>query len=79
MVLGVLTAVTLPPLVEVTEPERVTLADVTGAAIARVGVRADAERGTVLAIAAPDNLLKGAASQALQNLCDMTGAALGAL
>jgi N-acetyl-gamma-glutamyl-phosphate reductase len=67
------------PLVEVTEPERVTLALVTGTAVARVGVRGDAERGTVLAIAALDNLLKGAASQALQNLCDMTGAALGAL
>jgi N-acetyl-gamma-glutamyl-phosphate reductase len=66
-------------LIEVTTPERVTLADVTGTACARVGVRADGERGTILAIAALDNLLKGAASQALQNLCDMTGVPLGVL
>ncbi|MDI1430817.1 N-acetyl-gamma-glutamyl-phosphate reductase [Polyangium sorediatum] len=61
-------------LVEVRAPEDVTLAQVAYTPYARLGVRADAERGSVVVTSALDNLLKGAASQALQNLCAMIGA-----
>jgi N-acetyl-gamma-glutamyl-phosphate reductase len=61
-------------LVETCAPEEVTLARVAHTPLARLGARADAERGTVVVTSALDNLLKGAASQALQNLCTMVGA-----
>ncbi len=61
-------------LVEVRRPEDVTLAEVAYTPYARVGVRVDADRGSVVVASALDNLLKGAASQALQNLCAMIGA-----
>ena len=61
-------------LVEACLPEEVTLARVAHTPLARLGARADAERGTVVVTSALDNLLKGAASQALQNLCTMVGA-----
>lgn len=61
-------------LVDVAAPEGVTIASVAHGPRARVGAVADAERGTVVALGALDNLLKGAASQALQNLCAMVGA-----
>ena len=51
----------------------VTLAGVAGTPRALVGARADAERGSVISLGALDNLLKGAASQAVQNLCAMVG------
>jgi hypothetical protein len=46
------------------EPEGVTLASVVHTPAARVGARADPRNGSVFAIGALDNLLKGAASQA---------------
>lgn len=61
-------------LVETCPPEQVSLARVVHTPLARLGARADAERGTVVVTSALDNLLKGAASQALQNLCTMVGA-----
>jgi len=62
-------------LVEIAAPEDVSLAQVAYTPFARLGVRAVAERGSVVVTSAIDNLLKGAASQALQNLCAMVGAA----
>jgi N-acetyl-gamma-glutamyl-phosphate reductase len=62
-------------LVEMAQPEDVTIAQVAYTPFARVGVRALGERGSVVVTSALDNLLKGAASQALQNLCAMVGAA----
>ena len=59
--------------VEVLPPDRVTLARVVGTTRAAVGVRGDADRRSVVSIGALDNLLKGAASQAVQNLCEMVG------
>jgi N-acetyl-gamma-glutamyl-phosphate reductase len=59
--------------VEVTEVERVTIARVAWSTHASVGVRVDARTRSVVAIAALDNLLKGAASQALQNVRAMLG------
>ena len=47
-------------------PERVTLNAVVGTNLARVGATADSD--VVIAIGAIDNLLKGAAGQAIQNL-----------
>jgi len=63
--------------IDVASPEDVSLAGVVMTPRARVGARADPERGSVVAIGALDNLLKGAASQALQNLCEMVGVPLG--
>lgn len=57
--------------VDVVEPESVTIARVAHTPRALVGARSDGERGGAVAIGALDNLLKGAASQALQNLCAM--------
>jgi len=52
--------------VDVVAPDRVSLARVTGTNHARVGATADGD--VVIAIGAIDNLLKGAAGQAVQNL-----------
>jgi N-acetyl-gamma-glutamyl-phosphate reductase len=59
--------------VEVLPPEQVTLSRVVGTTRCAVGARGDAERRSVVSIGALDNLLKGAASQAVQNLCEMVG------
>lgn len=61
------------PVVEVVTPEEVTVKDVWGRPTARVGARADARRKSFVAIGALDNLLKGAASQAVENLVGMLG------
>ncbi len=61
----------LGDIVEVRAPEDVTIGSVVNTVRARVGVRGDDARGTFVAIAAIDNLLKGAASQALENLLRM--------
>ena len=63
----------LGDIVEVRAPEEVTISSVVNTVRARVGVRGDDARGTFVAIAAIDNLLKGAASQALENLLRMLG------
>lgn len=54
------------PFVEVVGPEEVTLRSVAGTNRARVAVAANAD--AVVALGALDNLLKGAAGQAIQNL-----------
>lgn len=59
--------------VEVAPVERVTIARVALSTHAVVGVRVDPRTRSVVAIAALDNLLKGAASQALQNALAMIG------
>jgi N-acetyl-gamma-glutamyl-phosphate reductase len=59
--------------VEVDVPEEVTVASVWGSARARLGVRGDAKRRSFAAVSAIDNLMKGAASQALENLLRMIG------
>jgi N-acetyl-gamma-glutamyl-phosphate reductase len=65
------------PLVEVVEtPEQVTLRAVVGTPRARVGVACALggfDPGRVVVICALDNLLKGASSQAIQNLNAMLG------
>jgi N-acetyl-gamma-glutamyl-phosphate reductase len=62
-------------LVEIAPPEEVTLSQVAYTPFARVGARAVRDKDSVVVTSALDNLLKGAASQALQNLCAMVGAA----
>ncbi|MBL9021177.1 MAG: N-acetyl-gamma-glutamyl-phosphate reductase [Myxococcales bacterium] len=59
------------PVVEVVAPEEVTVKDVWGRPTARVGARGDSRRGSFVAIGSLDNLLKGAASQAMENLLGM--------
>jgi N-acetyl-gamma-glutamyl-phosphate reductase len=54
------------PFVRAVAPERVTIASVAGTNHARVGATADAD--VVIALGAIDNLVKGAAGQAVQNL-----------
>lgn len=61
--------------VEVSAVDEVTIASIVHTSRARVGATADRARGTAVAIGALDNLLKGAASQAMQNLCAMVGLA----
>lgn len=58
-------------LVRVVRPEEVSLAAVAHTPLAQVAHRLLPERGSAVALASLDNLLKGAASQALQNLCRM--------
>ncbi len=60
-------------LVRVVAPHEVTLANVAHGDLALVGWSFDPERGVATALGALDNLLKGAASQALQNLCALAG------
>ena len=64
-------------LVEVTSPGNVTLSRVAYTPLASVGVRVLPERSSVVVVSALDNLLKGAASQAMQNLCAMVGVSPG--
>jgi N-acetyl-gamma-glutamyl-phosphate reductase len=54
------------PFVRAVAPERVSIASVAGTNHARVGATADAD--VVIAFGAIDNLVKGAAGQAVQNL-----------
>ncbi|MCG5055543.1 MAG: N-acetyl-gamma-glutamyl-phosphate reductase [Myxococcales bacterium] len=61
------------PFLHVTEPEAVTLHAVVGTNRVVMGVRADLERKIVVAFGAIDNLVKGAAGQALQNANLMFG------
>jgi N-acetyl-gamma-glutamyl-phosphate reductase len=59
------------PFVKAMAPDRVTLKRVVGTNACHVGATADGD--VVIAIGAVDNLLKGAAGQALQNLNLMNG------
>lgn len=59
--------------VEITPCEDVTIASVANTPKARIGVHVDEARKTFVAICAIDNLLKGAASQAIENLAAITG------
>lgn len=61
------------PFLEVLSPEEVTLARVVGTNRVLMSARADLERGVVVAVAAEDNLIKGAAGQAIQNANLMFG------
>lgn len=63
----------LGEIVRVRTPDEVTIASVANTVRATVAVRGDDARGTFVALAAIDNLLKGAASQALENLLEMLG------
>ena len=54
------------PLVRVVVPDRASLHAVAGSALAAVGGQVD--DGVIVAVSALDNLLKGAASQAIQNV-----------
>ncbi|HEY1954982.1 MAG TPA: N-acetyl-gamma-glutamyl-phosphate reductase [Polyangiaceae bacterium] len=54
------------PLVRVVAPERATVHAVAGTPLAYVG--ASVSEGTIVSVCAIDNLMKGAASQAMQNL-----------
>ena len=63
------------PFVHARDPEDVSLKAVVGTNHAVVGVTADAD--VVIAVAAIDNLLKGAAGQAIQNLNLVLGLAVG--
>jgi N-acetyl-gamma-glutamyl-phosphate reductase len=65
------------PVIEVVAPEEVTVGAVHGRPTARVGARADRERRSFVAVCAIDNLLKGAASQAVENLLSMISASRG--
>jgi len=61
------------PHVEVVAPAKISFANVVGWNGAMVSVHADAQRRSLVSLGALDNLLKGAAAQALQNLCSMVG------
>lgn len=65
--------------VVVVAPDEIAIARVAHETHALVGVHADEERRTFVAVAALDNLLKGAASQALQNVCAMVDAPFAAV
>lgn len=64
-------------LVEVTTPTNVTLGRVAYTPLNSVGFRVLPERSSIVVVSALDNLLKGAASQAMQNLCAMVGVSPG--
>jgi N-acetyl-gamma-glutamyl-phosphate reductase len=64
-------------LVEVTSPGHVSISRVAYTPFGSVGVRVLPERSSVVVVSALDNLLKGAASQAMQNLCAMIGVSPG--
>ena len=61
------------PFVRVTDPERVNLAAAVGTNRVVLGARADLDRRIVVVCAAMDNLVKGAAGQAVQNANLMFG------
>jgi N-acetyl-gamma-glutamyl-phosphate reductase len=55
------------PFVRVVAPEEVTLHAAVGTNRVVLGARADQSRGVIVALASIDNLIKGAAGQAVQN------------
>jgi N-acetyl-gamma-glutamyl-phosphate reductase len=61
------------PFVHIVTPDEVRLRAVVGTNRILLGVAADAKRGVVVSIAAIDNLVKGAAGQAVQNANMMFG------
>jgi N-acetyl-gamma-glutamyl-phosphate reductase len=61
------------PFVHIVTPDEVRLRAVVGTNRVLVGASAEAERGVVVSIAAIDNLVKGAAGQAVQNANMMFG------
>jgi len=61
------------PFVHIVTPEEVRLRAVVGTNRVLMGVGADAKRGVVVSISAIDNLVKGAAGQAVQNANMMFG------
>ena len=61
------------PFVHVVTPDEVRLRAVVGTNRVLMGASADAKRGVVVSIAAIDNLVKGAAGQAVQNANMMFG------
>ena len=64
----------LGAVLELGKTDEVTIASVAFTERARLGVTVDEARGTFVTVCAIDNLLKGAASQALENLLEMIGA-----
>lgn len=60
------------PVVEVTTIDRATIHAVARTNVARIGFTVDEKNGAVVVVCALDNLLKGAASQALENLHAMS-------
>ena len=60
------------PFVEVVRPEEATFASVVGTNRCRVGAAVD-DQGVIVAVGALDNLIKGAAGQAVQNLDRLFG------
>ncbi len=60
------------PVVEVTSIDRATIHAVARTNVARIGFAVDERNRTIVVVCALDNLLKGAASQALENLYAMT-------
>jgi N-acetyl-gamma-glutamyl-phosphate reductase len=61
------------PFLRVTKPDAVRLHPVVGTNRVLLGADADPERGIALGFAAIDNLVKGAAGQAIQNANLMLG------
>lgn len=61
------------PFIRIASPEEVTLHATVGTNRVVLGARADASRGVVVSFASLDNLVKGAAGQALQNANLMFG------
>lgn len=61
------------PFLRAVAPEEVTLQSVRGTNLVRLGAAADPERGVAIGLASLDNLVKGAAGQALQNANLMLG------
>ena len=61
------------PFVHIVMPDEVRLRAVVGTNRVLMGASADAKRGVVVSIAAIDNLVKGAAGQAVQNANMMFG------
>ena len=60
------------PFVEVVRPDEATFASVVGTNRCRVGAAVD-DQGVIVAVGALDNLIKGAAGQAVQNLDRLFG------
>jgi N-acetyl-gamma-glutamyl-phosphate reductase len=60
------------PFVEVVAPDEATFASVVGTNLCRVGAAVD-DQGVIMAVGALDNLVKGAAGQAVQNLDRLFG------
>ena len=58
--------------VEVVSPDEATFASVVGTNVCRVGAAVD-DQGVIMAVGALDNLIKGAAGQAVQNLDRLFG------